>query len=155
MNANYELKTEKDDDDKKEDNTLQNLPEPPSKKNQYPLIAGILLILAGLTAIISWVQYFSVNASTIEELGILSQFQQINPDITAEEVVSMLKTCATIGIVISIFPILGGILSIKRKLFGIVVACSIIGLFSFGILFFSSIISLIALVLLIISRKEY
>jgi hypothetical protein len=49
---------------------------------------------------------------------------------------------------------LGGILAIKRKLFGISVACSIIGLFSFG-MFISSIFSLIALVLLIITRKEY
>lgn len=155
MNANYELKTEKNNDDKKENDKLEYFPETPSKKNQYPLIAGILLILAGITSLISWISYFSIDVSTIEQSGVMSQFQQINPDITSEEVLGFLKTCATIGIIISIFPFLGGILAIKRKLFGIAVACSIIGLFSLGMLFSSSIFSFIALILLILSRKEF
>ena len=98
--------------------------------------------------------FFSMDLATIEKSIDISQFQQIDSNINAEEVLGFLRTCAIVGIIISVFPILGGILAIRRKLFGISVACSIIGLFSFG-MFISSIFSLIALVLLIITRKEY
>jgi len=155
MSANYELKTEEDIEEQKELDKIQILPEIPSKKNQYPKIAGILLIIAGILSLIFWLQFYSIDVSYIEESGILSQSQKLDPDITAEELVSVLKTCATIIIIISIFPLLGGILSIKRKLFGIALACSVIGIFSLGILFLSSVFSGIALILLIVSRKEF
>jgi hypothetical protein len=155
MNANYELKTEEDKEEQKEFDKIQNLPEIPSKKNQYPKIAGILLILAGILSLIFWLQFYSIDVSYIVESGILSQVQKIDSDITAEELVSVLKTCITILIIMSIFPILGGILSIKRKLFGIVIVCAIIGIFLLGLLFLSFIFSFIALILLIVSRKEF
>jgi hypothetical protein len=155
MSANYELKTEEDKEEQKEFDNIQNLPEIPSKKNQYPKIAGILLVLAGILSLIFWLQNYLIDVIYLEESGILSQVQELDLDITAEELVSVLKTCATIGIIVSIFPLLGGILSIKRKLFGIVIVCSIIGIFSLGILFLSSIFSLIGLILLFVSRKEY
>ena len=154
MNTNYELKKEGDTEEPKELDKIQNLPENPSKKSSLPMVAGILLIIAGIVAIIFWTPFFSIDVTTIEESVDISQFQQIDSDINAEEILGFLKTCAIIGIIISIFPILGGILAIRRKLFGISVACSIIGLFSFGMLI-SSIFSLIALILLIIARKEY
>ena len=154
MNANYELKTKEDTEEPKEIDKIQILPEISSKKSSLPMIAGIFLIVAGIIAIIFWMPFFSFDFATIEESIDISQFQQIDSSINAEEVLGFLRTCAIVGIIVSIFPILGGILAIRRKLFGISVACSIIGLFSFG-MFISSIFSLIALVLLIITRKEY
>ena len=136
MSANYELKTEEDKEEQKEFDKIQNLPEIPSKKNQYPKIAGILLILAGILSLIFWLQFYSIDVSYIDESGILSQLKIYYPDITAEEVISIVRTIATIVIIVSIFPLLGGILSIKRKIFGIAIACSIIGIFSIGILLF-------------------
>jgi len=154
MNSNYELKKEEDREETMELDKIKNLPEIPSKKSSLPMVAGIMLIIAGIVAIIFWTPFFSMDITTIEKSVDISQFQQIDSDISAEEILGFLKTCAIIGIIISIFPILGGILAIRRKLFGISVACSIIGLFSFG-MFISSIFSLIALILLIIARKEY
>lgn len=154
MNKNYELKTEEKKEDQIELDKIQNLPEIPSKKSSFPMVAGIMLIIAGIVAIIFWTPFFSIDVATIEKTVDISQFQQIDSDITAEYILGLLRACAIFGIILSIFPILGGILAIKRKLFGISVACSIIGLFSFG-MFISSIFSLIALILLIIVRKEY
>ena len=116
MNANYELKTKEDKEEPMELDKIQFLPEIPSKKNQYPKIAGILLILAGILSLIFWLQFYSIGPSFIEESGILSQAQKLDPDITAEELVSVLKTCATIVVIMSIFPLLGGILSIISQL---------------------------------------
>ena len=154
MTANYELKTEEDKEGSKEVDNLYDIPETPKQKSSLPMVAGILLIIAGIFAIIFWTPFFSVDMTTIEDAVNISQFKQIDPDINAEEILGFFRTCATIGIILSIFPILGGILAIRRKLFGISIACSIIGLFSFG-MFISSIFSLIALIILIFVRKEY
>jgi hypothetical protein len=155
MNANYELKTEKDKDESIEIDKIQNLPETPSNKSSLPMIAGIMLILAGIFALINWIPMLYLDVETLEQLDFISRLQQEFPSITPEQALGFLKTCAIIGMIISVFPLLGGILSIKRKLFGIAVACSIIGIFSIGLLFSSSVLSLVGLLLLVISRKEY
>ncbi|MCK5636854.1 MAG: hypothetical protein KAH91_05470, partial [Thermoplasmatales archaeon] len=121
-----------------------------------PLIAGILLIVAGVFSLISFItSYLVLDLTTIESMGFITQFQQIYPDMTPEQVLGFVKTCTIVFLIIAIFPILGGILALKKKMWGIALACSIIGLFSIGILFTSSVISLIAMILLIISRNEF
>jgi hypothetical protein len=155
MNTNYELKTEEDKEEKKEINKIQDLPDITSKKSFLPKVAGILLIIAGLFALINWISILFIDIQSIEEIIQNTQLQQTIPTITPEQALGALQACAIIFIIISIFPVLGGILSIKRKLFGITLACSIIGIFSIGILFLSSVFSIIALILLIVSRKEY
>jgi hypothetical protein len=127
----------------------------PSGKTSFATIAGILLIVAGALAVVNWYTIFSLDETTLDSFVNISQFKQINQDITAEQVLSFFKTCAVVGFIISVFQILGGVLSIKRKLWGVSLTCSIIGIFSIGILFSSTLFSLIALVLLIISRKEF
>ena len=125
------------------------------KKSSMPMIAGILLIIAGIIAILFWIQFLTIDAATLESLIDISQFEGLDPSINTEQIVGFLNTCAIIGCIIAIFPILGGILSLKRKLWGIALACSIIGLFSLGMLFSSSGLSLISMILLIVSRKEF
>ena len=127
-----------------------------SNKSSMPLIAGILLIVAGVFSLISFItSYLVLDISTIETMDLVTQFQQIYPDMTSEQVLGIVKTCTIVFLIIAIFPILGGILALKKKMWGIALACSIIGLFSIGILFTSSVISLIAMILLIISRNEF
>lgn len=138
-----------------QDNTNYTYQQP-SNKSTMRIIAGILLIVAGVFSIISFLSsYLILDISTVESMDYISQFQQIYPEITAEQVLGFVKTCTLVFLIISIFPILGGILSLKKKMWGIALACSIIGLFSIGILFTSSILSLIAMILLIISRGEF
>ncbi|MCK4365243.1 MAG: hypothetical protein KAW45_04280 [Thermoplasmatales archaeon] len=127
-----------------------------SNKSSMPLIAGILLIVAGVFSLISFItSYLVLDLTTIESMGFVTQFQQIYPDMTAEQILGFVRTCTIVFLIIAIFPILGGILALKKKMWGIALACSIIGLFSIGILFTSSVISLIAMILLIISRNEF
>jgi len=127
----------------------------PSSSFPKPMIAGILLLIAGVLSIIFWLQFLTIDANTIESIIDISQFTEIDPSITADAILSFLSVCAIIGIVVSIFQVLGGILSIRKNLWGIALSCSIIGLFSLGIAFTSSIMSFIAMILLIISRKEF
>ena len=139
-----------------EQNNLNPLSQQPSNRSSMPLTAGILLILAGALALASSItSYFTFNLETLESTGIISQFQQISPSITPEQVLGYVKTCNLIFCVIAVFPILGGLLALKKKMWGISLAGSIIGLFSIGFLFTSSGLSLIALILLILSKQEF
>ena len=138
-----------------QDENLDYSQPPQSNKFSKPFIAGILMIVAGFLAIINWAQLYAIDIETISSILDVSQFEGIDPSITPETIVSFIKNCSIIGFIISIFTILGGLISIKRKLWGIALTCSIIGIFSIGIVFTSSLLSFIAMVLLIISRKEY
>ena len=78
-----------------------------------------------------------------------------NGNITSAQIKEFMTTCAVIGCIISVLAILGAILSFRKKLWGMALACAIIGLFSFGPLFVSSILSFIALVLIAFSKQEF
>jgi len=63
--------------------------------------------------------------------------------------------CSLIFAILSIFSLLGAISCFKRRYFDVAVAGSIIGFFSFGFFFIGSILSLIALIIIIRSREEF
>jgi len=136
-------------------NQIEPIAQAQSNKMSYSLIAGILLLIAGILALINWVQIFFIDVAALSLFIDISQLQLLDPSITVESIHSFLTSCAIVGCIIGIFQILGGLLSLKKKMWGIVFACSIIGLFSLGIVFISSILSFIALILLYFSRKEF
>lgn len=134
---------------------VEPIPQQPSNKFSITSIAGFILIIAGLLAIFNWIQIFLLDITTIESFVDINQIKEFYPSITYEQLLDFFNTCAIIGIVISIFPILGGLIAIQRKFYYIAIAGSIIGLFSIGILFTSSFLSLIGLILLVISRQKF
>jgi len=122
-----------------------------TKRDVKPLIAGIILIIAGFMAILTWISVFAIDFTILD----LSMLETQNVTITPEQLDSLISICGTIGIILSLFPILGGILAIQKKLWGGALAGSIIGLFTIGPAFLSSILSLICLILLIISKDQF
>jgi len=134
---------------KAKDEPYADMKKPSDSK---PLIAGILLIISGIMAILTWLLAFSVDISSVIDQ---SMFQAQNITITPQQLQSMVSICAAIGVILSIFPLLGGILSIQKKLWGGALAGSIIGLFTIGPVFLSSLLSLISLILLIMSKEQF
>jgi len=138
----------------------------PSNKSSYPTIAGILLLLAGALGIISGIYYAYIGS-------IFTNLMDYYPDITTLPeyenitistpgfydsfgiVQGIFIICGVIVIIFSIFALIGGLASIKRKMWGLALACAVLGLFSIGFIFISSILSLIALILIAISKKEF
>ena len=99
------------------------------KKPLIPITAGMLLILSGVLAIIAWILLFFNEQKII--FGII---------------------CC----ILSIFPILAGILAIKRKLWMIVFLGASIGLFTILTpLIISGILASIGFILIVISKKEF
>ena len=122
-----------------------------STKSSMPLIAGILLIISGVLAILSWISVITISVSITD----ISMLQEIDPTMTVERVQEIRVICGTIGCILAIFSILGGILALKRKLWRMALAGGILGLFTIGPLYMSSILALIGLILIVLSRKEF
>jgi hypothetical protein len=126
-----------------------DLLEQPRKISSLPKIAGVLLILAAFSAFFTW---YGVLVSDT------SLFQNVMPadaPFTAEQLLSYIKICGVIFLIFSAIMCVGGIMAFRRKAWGIAMAGSVLGLSTIGIFFSSSILSLICVVLLIISRKEF
>ncbi len=114
-----------------------------------PMVAGILLILAGIIGIISWA--YMVGEGSI--LNYIVETSEVGMD--ADQIRNAFMTCGAIGIILSVFSILGGILSIKRKKWKVIIVSSLFGLFIMGFFLLSSILCLLATILLIMSKNEF
>ena len=132
--------------------------EPPIDQAQYPqssqpsylpLVGGILLILAGLLGIFTWASALALDTSMIQ--GVLPA----DSPFTVDQLQSILTTCGIIGCVLSVFALTGGIVAVKRKAWGLALVGGILGLFTIGPMFMGSIISLIGLILIAISKKDF
>lgn len=119
------------------------------KPSNKPLIAGILLIIAGLLGILTWSAALALESSMIESV--------LPPDvpITVEQLQSFLTICGIIGCIVSVFTLTGGIVALKRKAWGLAIVGSILGLFTIGPALLGSILSLIGLIFLVMSRKDF
>jgi len=126
-----------------------------SKITNKPVIAGFLLLFSGIISIILWFNILSIDTATINSIIDISDFQEINPDITIEQIQSFLGICATIGIVISVFQILGGVLALKRKFWELCIITSVIGIFNSLPLIIVAILPLVSLILVITAKKEF
>jgi len=124
-----------------QDTTFQQ----PLFKSSKPTIAGILLIIAGIIALLLWILVATVNESIINS--------------TMNVII-----CETIGGVMAVFSIFAGVLSLKRKIWGLALVASmpqsLLGvlwlivpgsssMLAFGIL------ALIGLLLIAFSRREF
>ena len=117
--------------------------------SNLPLIAGIFLIIAGLLGILTWSSALALDTSMIENV--------LPPDtpITVEQLQSFLTTCGIIGCILSVFALAGGIVAIRRKAWGLAVVGGILGLVTIGPFLLGSIIALVGLILVVISRKDF
>ena len=123
-----------------------------SEKESYPIIAGVLLLVSAILSILSGIVIYFFGATNINL--ILSQ-QTVPSEISIEFIQSLLMLCGAVVVILSIFVVLGGIMSLKKQKWGFALGGAILGLFTFGPLFISSIMCFIAVILLIISKKDF
>jgi len=140
-------------------NKIYNPFQQPSNKISKPLIAGILLMISGGLSILMWLLIAAIDVNFIETF-IMPELESVAPEyesivLSAESIKELFVICGTVGFFLSVFSILGGIMSVRRQLWGLVLAGGILGLFTIGPIFISTVLSLIAIILVIISRKEF
>ena len=115
-----------------------------------PMIAGILLILAGIIGIFSWTPFIMGDESLINFI-----LENSEAGMAEEQIRDAFLACGISGIVLSVFSILGGILSFKREKWKIAIMSSVLGLLIIGQILLSSILCLIAILVLIMSKGEF
>ncbi len=123
-------------------------------KSKLPVIAGVMMIVAFLISILtaSGLFFFDVDTLDLED--------DLRDEDIAEEfddafVESILDACGVLVLVFGVFLLLGGIFALKRDHWSISIMGAILGSFSIGPLFLGSLLSLIALILILLSRDEF
>jgi len=112
------------------------------KESSIPTVAGILLVIAGIDGLINWSgAVFMIDlGSTLSAPYIPFGFE---------------GTCGIIGILLCIFTIIGGFFALRRKRWGTAFIGSICGLFAVGLMLEATILSTIALILIILSKGHF
>lgn len=119
---------------------------PPARPETVkPLVGGILLIIVAIEAFV----YGGILATGASMLGSMSDIPGMGGLST------ILLVCGIIFIVLGILVVLGGISAITRKSWPLALIGSIIGIFTIGFYFTGSLLSIIALILIAISKDEF
>ena len=115
---------------------------PMQERTGLPIAGGALLLIAGILGLIMWGWVMAAGAVLFGIPGM------------PVDVSGIVTICGAIGIIFSIFPLIGGIFAIQRKMWGLGVAGGVLGIFSLGF-FIGSILALIGLILVAVSRREF
>ena len=113
-------------------------------KTNKPVIASFLLLATGVLGIFTAVILASSNGPIISRLEVITScFSSIDNVLLSVPFV-----------VFSAFAFIGSITAFKRRYFVFTAVCAVVGIFSVG-LFIGFVLSIVALVLLVISRDEF
>ena len=115
--------------------------------------AGILLIFAGISGIANSYMYYKPSSFLINYF--VENYSNFGLEISTSQAAELISTCGTIGIIISLVPIIGSILCFRKKMWGFALGFAIIGIFSFGILYSSVILSIISVFIIYKSKEEF
>ena len=126
-------------------------PAPVVTKSSKPVVAGVLIILAGLLAIGMGVIYLSLSAADLEDAGYTPVSQG---DISVEELQEIMGICGGLEFVFGAIAIIGGIFAIMRKYFYFALVGGVFGLIGLGFLI-GSLLGLIGIILIALSKAEF
>ena len=116
-------------------------------KTMKPTIAGIFMIIAGIEGMVLWGLVAAAG-------GVLSSVFAGVPG--AEGLAAIVVVCGAIGIIFGLIALIGGVMALQRKKWSLALIGSILGLFMIGfVVFEASILSLVALILIAMSKKEF
>lgn len=111
----------------------------PRQPSSTPLAAGILILIGGVLALI--------DGAYMAAIGAAASFLPGVGDI--------IMMCAAIMIIFAILAIVGGICALQRKVWGLALVGAIFCMISIGPMFISSILGLIGLILVAISKDDF
>jgi hypothetical protein len=118
------------------------------KKTALPVIGGALLIVAGMMGLLMGGVLLAIDVDDLDQWGVdVAGVTDVLEDI--------LTVCGAIVIILSLIVILGGFFGVTRKHWGIAIVGGVLGLFIIGPMMLGSLIALIGLILIAVSRKEF
>ena len=143
-----------DKDEQKNDDTNSH-DSKALKKFSKPVIAGIILFIAGLLFVIALIPSLTIDYETIDEFRENNeQFRDQTQNMTNEEIKNDYFNNGIIGLLYAVFLLFGGVLALLKKGWLISLFCGIVGIIFSGIPIVIA-LSLIAFIILIFARKEF
>ena len=118
------------------------------KKTALPVIGGALILIAGILGLVVGGVMLAIDAEDLDQWGV---------DVAGvtDVVEDILTACGAILVVLSLITALGGVFGIMRKHWGIAVVGGVLGLFVIGPFGLGSVLALVGLILVAVSRKEF
>ena len=149
------LVEEKKIEDKQKNDDTESHDSKSSKKLSKTMIAGIILIIAGLFFVLALTPSLTIDNKTIDELRENDeQFRNQTQNMTNEEIKNDYFNNGIIGLLYAVFLLFGGVLALLKKGWLVSLFCGIVGIIFSGI-FIVIALSLIAFIILIFARNEF
>ena len=122
-------------------------PAPPKQKSVLSIVGGAMLVVAGLLGLGIGAILLTIDFSELDAYGI---------SVGVDMLEDLLRTCGIIMVILGLITVLGGVFGVLRKHFGLAVLGGVIGLLLVATPYaLGSILSLIGLVLVIVSKKDF
>lgn len=119
-------------------------PPPPRQRSNLPVAGGALCLVGGILGIIPWIIIMAVGGMVAGE------------DVPgASDVGGFIAVCGAIGAILCLFAIIGGVMAIQRKNWAFALIGSILGLLAAWGWVVGSILCLVGLILIAISKDEF
>lgn len=114
-----------------------------------PVVGGVLVIVSGLIGIVTGLLFAALSGETEDLLQ-----ETYGPDIVSA-VEGVLVACGVIWFIIGLIALIGGVFAIKRKKWGFAIVGAVLALLTVWPYFIGSILGLVGLILIAISKNEF
>jgi len=123
---------------------------PPHEKTMLSLVGGILILIAGIMGL-ALGAIFVVASNSVDTLADWGVDVAGVGDLLSD----ILLVCGIIVIVLALIVVVGGFFGVMRKHWGLVILGGVLGLFLIGPYMLATIFSLIGLILVAVSKKDF
>lgn len=131
---------------------MESFPKAPQKSNNKPDIAAALMVISFLLVVITAAGLFFMDVESLE------LEESLGEDIELD-VMSIIRTvqylCGAVLLIIGVALLAGAYFAFKRMHRSFVLIACILGLISIGPFLLSSVLSAVALVLILVSKDEF
>lgn len=122
--------------------------KPPHEKSALSVVGGVLILVAGVIGLAMGGILLAIDVDQLADYGLdVAGVTDILEDI--------LTVCGIILIVLGLIAAVGGFFGVMRKHWGLVILGGVIGLFIISPYLIASLLSLIGLILVAISKKDF
>jgi hypothetical protein len=121
----------------------------PHEKGVLSIVGGILILIAGIMGLAMGGLFMAINTSDFSKygLGTVSGLE--------DTLHNILLVCGAIFIILGLIAIVGGIMGVRRKSWGLAVLGGVLGLFILTPYMIGSLVALVGLILVAVSKKDF
>jgi len=122
---------------------------PPHEKTMLSIVGGILILVVGIMGLAIGGVFFAIDISDLDayDFGSITGFE--------DTLQNILYVCGAIFVILGLIAAVGGFFGVRRKHWGLAILGGVLGLFIITPYFIGSLLSLVGLVLLAVSKKDF